>query len=115
MDSILNSIKELLGIAVTETHFDRELIMHINSALMTVNQIGVGEECVTISSDGDTWDSILGDNTNLESVKLYIYLKVRLIFDPPTSAFVLDSIERQITQLEWRLNVQVEEVSTDGE
>jgi hypothetical protein len=108
MDSILDSIKKLLGIEPEETHFDQELIMHINSALMNLNQLGVGEECVMISSDLNTWDSILGINTNLEAVKIYIYLKVRLVFDPPTSAFVLDSIERQITQLEWRLNVQVE-------
>ena len=109
MDSILDSIKKLLGIEPEETHFDQEIIMHINSALMCLNQIGVGEECVIISSKEDEWDSILGDSTNLESVKLYVYLKVRLIFDPPTSAFVLDSIERQIINLEWRINVQVEE------
>ena len=109
MDSILNSVKKLLGITQEEPHFDQEIIMHINSALMTLGQIGVGETDVIISSDAETWSSVIGANTNLEGVKLYVYLKVRLIFDPPTNAFVLDSIERQITQLEWRLNVQVEE------
>jgi hypothetical protein len=108
MDSILNSIKKLLGIELDESHFDQELIMHINSALMTLNQIGVGENCVSITSEDDLWTSVTETNTNLEAVKLYVYLKVRLVFDPPTSAFVLDSIERQINQLEWRLNVQVE-------
>ena len=108
MDSILTSVKKLLGIEQEETHFDQEIIMHINSALMTLNQIGVGEEDVIITSENDTWDSVIGTNTNLEGVKLYVYLKVRLIFDPPTNAFVLDSIERQIAQLEFRLNVQVE-------
>jgi hypothetical protein len=108
MDSILNSTKKLLGIEVDELHFDQELIMHVNSALMSLSQIGVGEEGTFITSENDTWTSILGSNTKLESAKIYVYLKVRLIFDPPTSAFVLDSIERQLTQLEWRLNVQVE-------
>jgi hypothetical protein len=111
MDSILNSTKTLLGIDIEENHFDPELILHINSALMNLNQIGVGEDGYMISSEYDTWDSVLGTNTNLDGVKLYVYLKVRLIFDPPTSAFVLDSIERQITQLEWRLNVQAEKLS----
>lgn len=119
MDSILNSIKGLLGISLEETHFDNELILHINSALMTVNQIGVGEEPFSITSASDVWDSVIGTNTNLEGVKMYVYLKVRLIFDPPTSAFVLDSIERQISQLECRINVQVEkfipEVIVDDE
>lgn len=108
MDSILNSVKKLLGIELEEVHFDQEIMMHINSALMSLNQIGVGEECVIITSEDNTWDSIIGTNINLEAVKIYVYLKVRIIFDPPTSAFVLDSIERQISQLEWRLNVQVE-------
>jgi hypothetical protein len=108
MDSILNSVKKLLGIDQEEVHFDQEIILHINSALMGLNQIGVGEQCVIITSEYDKWDSIIGTKVNLEAIKLYIYLKVRLIFDPPTNAFVLDSIERQISQLEWRLNVQVE-------
>ena len=113
MDSILNSVKKLLGISIDETHFDDELIMHINSALMSAGQIGIGESDVIISSDENTWDSLIGESTNLESVKLYVYLKVRLIFDPPTSSFVLDSIERQITQLEWRLNVQAENATSE--
>lgn len=116
-NSILISIKKLLGIEPDDTNFDLEIIMHINSALMILNQIGVNEDCILITSDKNEWDEILGDNTNLESVKIYIYLKVRLIFDPPTSSSVLDSIERQINQLEWRLNAQVEkfipEVITD--
>jgi hypothetical protein len=109
MDSILISIKKLLGIDQEETHFDQELIMHINSALMDLGQIGVGESDVIITSEDDTWSSVIGANTNLEGVKQCIFLKVKLVFDPPTSAFVLDSIERQITKSEWRLNVQVEE------
>lgn len=119
MDSVLTSIKKLLGIESDDTHFDPEIIMHINSALMILNQLGVNEDCVSITSDDDEWNSILGDSVNLESVKIYIYLKVRLIFDPPTSTSVLDSMERQITQLEWRLNAQVEkfvpEVIVDDE
>jgi hypothetical protein len=113
MNSILDSVKKLLGVDLEETHFDQELILHINSALMQLNQIGVGEDNVIITSNLNTWTSVLGTNVNLESAKMYVYLKVRLIFDPPTSAFVLDSIERQITQLEWRLNVQVEKFTPE--
>lgn len=108
MDSVLTSIKKLLGIEPDDTHFDDEIIMHVNSALMFLNQVGVNEDCVSISSSDDEWSSILGDSINLESVKIYVYLKVKLIFDPPSSVSVMDAMERQITQIEWRLNAQVE-------
>ena len=76
---------------------------------MTLNQLGVGPGAPAfIGSDMDTWDKILGDITNLEAVKTYIYLKGRLLFDPPTSSFVVDSMNRQASELEWRLNVQAE-------
>ena len=109
MESVLTTIKKMLGIAADYTHFDSDIIVHINSVLMTLNQLGVGPETQTfIGSDMDTWDKILGDITNLEAVKTYIYLKVRLLFDPPTSSFVVDSMNRQASELEWRLNVQAE-------
>ena len=109
MDSILDCIKKMLGIDIDCTHFDTEIILNINSVFMVLNQLGVGPETGFIISDNtETWSDLLGERIDLEAVKTYIYLKVRLLFDPPSSSFVLDSIDRQITQFEWRLNAQAE-------
>ncbi len=109
MQSVLISIKKLLGISEEYTPFDDVIIMHINSALMAVNQLGVGpEKPAYITDQMDTWQSTLGDIENVEAIKSYIYLKVRLLFDPPASSFVLESINRQITEWEVRLNIQAE-------
>ena len=109
MDSILTSIKKMLGISEDYTHFDTDIIIHINSALMVLNQLGVGpEKPAYISDQLNTWEETLGNIDDLEAVRSYIYLKVRIAFDPPTSSFVLESMNRQIAELEWRLNVQAE-------
>lgn len=107
MDSILTSIKNLLGPEEDDTHFDTDIIIHINTVLMSLNQIGIGPEIgFSISDKTTTWATYLGTNTNLEAVKSYIYLKVRLIFDPPSSTPLIDAIERQIKEVEWRLLIQ---------
>lgn len=107
MESILTSIKKMLGIEEEYTQFDNDIIMHINSVFMTVNQLGVGPEtCCTITDDGDTWEDLFGDISEIHAIKSYTYLKVKTLFDPPTSSFVLDSMNRQISEFEWRLNVQ---------
>ena len=109
MDSVLLTIKKLLGIDSDYTHFDKDSIIHINSVLMALNQIGVGpDEPVTISSEMDTWSNILGDTKNLEAIKTYVYIKVRILFDPPSSSFVLEALKRQADEIEWRLNMQTE-------
>lgn len=109
MDSVLLTIKKLLGIDSDYTHFDKDIIIHINSVLMSLNQIGVGpDEPATISSDMDTWSNILGDTKNLEAIKTYVYIKVRILFDPPSSSFVLEALKRQADEIEWRLNMQTE-------
>lgn len=109
MDSILTTIKKLLGVEEDYKHFDNDIIVHINSALMTLNQLGVGPASpVAVTSELDTWDKVLGDIKNLEAVKTYIYIKVRMVFDPPTSSFVLEAMRKQAEELEWRLNVQTE-------
>ena len=109
MESILNSTKKSLGIVIDDTNFDDELILHINSALMTVQQLGIGPITGFVISDSDdVWSDLLGDRTDLEAVKLYLYLKVRLAFDPPQNGFLVDAIKNQITELEFRLNVQAE-------
>ena len=109
MDSILTSIKKLLGIEETYTYFDTDIIIYINSAIMSLTQLGVGPSTgFVISDSSQTWTNFIGERTDIESIKSYIYLKVRLIFDPPANAFVNESMIRQITELEWRLNVQSE-------
>ena len=104
MDSILTSIKKLLGIQEEYEHFDVDIMMHINSAFMVLNQLGVGpEEGFTIDDKYDVWSDFTTEN--LEAVKTYVYLKVRVVFDPPNSSAVMESYNRQISEYEWRLNV----------
>ena len=112
MDSILVSIKKLLGIAADYTHFDPDIIMHINSAFSILTQLGVGPpEGFRIEDNTKIWNDFIGDATKVDAVKSYIYLKVGLMFDPPTSSAVLSAKERQISELEWRLNVAAEQES----
>ena len=112
MDSILVSIKKLLGIAADYTHFDPDIIMHINSAFSILTQLGVGPtEGFRIEDNTETWNDFIGDATRIDAVKSYIYLKVGLMFDPPISSAVLSAKERQISELEWRLNVAAEQES----
>lgn len=108
MESILTSIKKLLGISEEYEHFDSDIIMHINSALMILTQLGVGpEEGFLIEDSSATWQDFLGTKIKFEAIKSYIYLRVKLLFDPPSSA-VIASIDRQITELEWRININAE-------
>lgn len=107
--SILTSIKKLLGIAESCTDFDADIIMHINTVFLILNQLGVGTDKVFFIEDNKTpWSEFLKDDTDLEAVKTYIHLKVRLIFDPPLSAAVKEAIQANINELEWRLNVHAE-------
>lgn len=116
MDSILTSIKKLLGITEEYTHFDADLIMHINSVFMILTQLGVGPpEGFMITDDTSTWDDFIKDEHNLQAVKSYMHQKVKLLFDPPLSSAVLDSMNRMINELEWRLNVQAESVQSNEE
>ena len=106
MDSILTSIKKLLGIAEEYTQFDVDIIKHINTVFMILTQMGVGPpEGFSITGVYETWDDFLSGSANLEGVKTYVYMKVQLMFDPPTSSAKLDSANRIIGELEWRLNL----------
>ena len=108
MDSILNSVKKKLGIQEDYTHFDEDIIMDINSVFMILNQLGVGpDEPFTIEDEDAYWEDFI-DNARIEAVKSYMYMKVRLMFDPPTSGFLVDSLNKQIAELEWRMLVQAE-------
>lgn len=116
MDSILTSIKKLLGITEEYTHFDTDLVMHINSVFMVLNQLGVGpSEGFSITDNYATWNDFLGDSMDIEVVKSYMYLKVKLLFDPPLSASVMESMNRSISEFEWRLNVAAEMNVTEEE
>ena len=108
MDSILNSIKKLMGIPADYVAFDMDLIMHINSVFMILNQLGIGpEEGFSITDETSVWSDFY-TRADLDLVKSYVYLKTRLLFDPPTSSAVLNSMEKQVDQYEWRLNVMAE-------
>lgn len=109
-DSILICIKKLVGgIEPDVTHFDTDIIIHINSVMLSLNQLGVGpDDGFMITGDEETWDDFIEDKPILQAVKTYIGLKVKLLFDPPSTSFVLEAYERQIKELEWRINTQVD-------
>ena len=110
MESILTSIKKMLGIPEEYDHFDPDLIMHINSVLSILTQIGVGpSEGFRIEDDLATWEDFLDDDTDYEAVKSYVHLRVKLLFDTSTfSSAVIESMNRMISELEWRLNAIAE-------
>lgn len=110
MESILTSIKKLLGITEEYEHFDTDIIMHINSAFSVLTQLGVGpENGFRIEDASAEWSEFLYDDPRLEFVKSYIYFKVKLMFDSTSlSSAVIESINRQIGELEWRINVTVD-------
>lgn len=109
-ESILISIKKLLGISEEYTNFDTDIIIHINSAFMVLNQLGVGpSDGFSIEDDSATWDEYIPtEYKKLEAVKTYIYLKTKIVFDPPQSGTVMEAIKQSIKEYEWRLNVSAE-------
>ena len=107
--SILTSIKKLLGIAEEDTSFDQDIIMHINTVFAILAQLGVGpSNGFSIEDDGAIWSDYLGNAANLELVKSYIYMKVRSMFDPPTNSILADAMNKNISELEWRINITVD-------
>ena len=103
MESILTSIKKLLGIMSDYTNFDDDIIIHINTAFAILNQLGVGPEGGFMIVDANSrWEDYTTEK-NLNMVKTYIYLKVRLLFDPPTSSALIESINRTLSEIEWRI------------
>lgn len=120
-ESILTSIKKLLGIPEDYTHFDSDIVMHINTVFFTLTQLGVGPSTGFSIEDSTTeWFEYLTDANKLQAVKSYMYMKVRLLFDPPTSSAAIESMNRLVSEYEWRLNVAVdpgessEEVDSNG-
>lgn len=114
MESILTSIKKLLGNTEDYKHFDQDIIIHINTVLSDLALLGVGpSEGFSIEDEYAIWSDFIpeADTKKLNNVKTYIYLRVRLLFDPPTNSAVLKSMESQIEKLEWKLNVTAESYS----
>lgn len=107
--SILTSTKKNLGIDADYTAFDQDILMHINSVFMILSQTGIGPaDGFMIEDDSTMWDAFLATDINLNVVKTYMYLRVRLLFDPPTTSYMITAMNEQIRELEWRMNVHRE-------
>lgn len=105
-DSILNSVKKILGIAPDYTVFDTDIIIHINSVFANLNELGIGPiDGYMITDATALWSQYLLGNSKLNSVQSYMYLRVRLLFDPPATSYLITSLQEQAKELEWRLNV----------
>ena len=114
MESILTSIKKMLGIQEDYEHFDTDLILHINSVLMIVTQIGVGPaEGFAIHDKSAVWTDLTDDEKKLNSVKSFVYLKVKLLFDPPANTAAMQSLKELASEFEWRLNVAAESTNPE--
>lgn len=108
-DSILLSIKKMVGLTDIYDVFDEDIITHINTAFFTLNQLGVSDEApFRISGDNEVWSDYISDENNFDAVKTYIYMKVKLVFDPPASSTVLQAYKDSINEYEYRLNVEAE-------
>lgn len=104
--SILKSIKKILGLPPSHTEFDIDVVMHINSVFSTLTELGIGPiEGFSIDGEAEVWDDYLADDARLNNVRTYVYLRVRMLFDPPTTGYHVEAVKEQIKELEWRLNV----------
>lgn len=115
LDSILSSVKKQLGAEIDYEHFDPEIILNINAAFATLNQLGVGpKNGFSITGEDEVWTDYIADNDNvLNLVKPYVYLKVKCIFDPPQVSYVLDTYQQMINEYEWRLKTICDEFPDD--
>ena len=115
MDSILDSVKKVLGIHEEYKAFDVDVIMHINTAFFLLNQLGVGpEEGFSIQDSSSKWSDFTGTSKNLEAIRSYIFVRVRLLFDRPETSYGIQALERQAKELEWRLSVQADRDSYES-
>lgn len=109
--SILDDTKKALNLESDYTPFDQEIIMHINSVLASLHQLGIGPAAgYAIVTSADTWDEFIGDELRLNNVQTYVFLRVKMIFDPPPTTEAIGAFERQIEQAEWRLTVAQDEI-----
>jgi hypothetical protein len=114
-DSILITIKKMLGLQAGYTPFDSEILVFINTAMMVLQQLGVGPNSgFTVYSEEEVWSDFVQSDVMLEGVKTYIYLSVKIVFDPPGSSVVMDAMKSLKDELEWRLREQAEFYPGDG-
>jgi len=114
-NSILNSTKKVLGIAPDYTAFDLDILMHINTVFSALEQLGVGPTGgFMIEDDTAEWGTLLGTDPRFNAVKTYVYLRVRLLFDPPATSFAINAMQEQVKELEWRINVTAESLRSDA-
>ena len=115
-ESILTSIKKVLGVPEEYKHFDVDIIMHINTVFATLHQLGMGpEEGFMIQDELSTWLDYLPDDPRFNFVKTYVFQKVRLMFDPPASSSLLEALNKSIAELEWRITVMVDTWNKEAE
>ena len=108
-DSILMTMRKLVCGNPYADHFDTDLLVHINACFSILNQLGVGpENGFVVTDETQNWSSYIADNYRLNMVKTYVTLKVKKIFDPPLTSSVLEAMDKEISELEWRLNVAVD-------
>lgn len=107
-ESILTSVKKMLGMTDDYTAFDMDIIIHINSVFVTLYELGVGDKAFSISDKSTKWSEFIGDSRNLDLVKTYMYLKVRLIFDPPSSSAALQAMQELAKEFEFRISILVD-------
>lgn len=113
-ESILNHVKDAAGVNTDDSAFDGELVMHINSVFMILRQIGIGPETpFFIEDDSATWDEFTEDDKILPMIRSYVTLKVRTLFDPPTSSALMEAINSTIAEYEWRLQIEADEYKVE--
>lgn len=105
-ESILNSIKKLIGIDTDDNSFNTDLMIHINSVFFVLQQLGVGpDKPFSITGDSETWSDFISDVDQFNAVKTYVYMKTRIVFDPPTNGTIMESLKEAINEYEFRLNI----------
>ena len=112
MDSILDSVKKNLGIPLEETHFDGEITIHINSNISVLKQLGVGNPSFVVYDNTDLWSEFIDIIDIIPMATMFVYLKTKLIFDPPLSGTVIDAFKSQISETEWRIIEKMKEVTS---
>lgn len=109
MSSILNDVKKAVGIHEANDDFDTDIILAINSTLFKLMQVGVGPtDGFVVTGDTEMWEDLLGNRTDLEAAKSYVFVNVRLLFDRPETSYGIQALERMSKEYEWRLEVQTQ-------
>lgn len=115
MDSILESVKDYLGVSDDVTAYDTEILMAINAVMIALKQFGIGpEEGYVVEGTYDTWDDLMGDN-HPGGVREYVCMRVRMLFDPPSNNQIMAALKEQISEFEWRILDDADRLAEEGE